>query len=107
MVRSSSSQDPASMDDITRPTAAIEDRYPLAPLQQSMLEESLAHAAAGGRVGLLQLVWDLPEPLDLAAFQRAWGPVADRHPILRTRLVWSGPTEPYQEVVRGARPPFA
>ncbi len=95
------------MHETARPAAAIEDRYPLAPLQQSMLEESLAHAAAGGRVGLLQLIWNLKEPLDLTAFERAWGRVADRHPILRTRLVWSGQLEPFQEVVRGARPPFA
>jgi amino acid adenylation domain-containing protein len=84
----------------------IEDRYPLSPIQQSMLDESLS-AAAGGRVGLLQLVWDLPEPLALGPFERAWQRVADRHPILRTRLAWKGRPEPVQEVVRRVRVPFA
>ena len=81
-----------------------EDCYPLSPIQQSLLDESLA-AAAGGRVNLLQLVWDLPEPLDLEAFERAWEPVVDRHPILRTRLVWTGCPEPFQEVLTRARLP--
>jgi amino acid adenylation domain-containing protein len=84
----------------------IEDGYPLSPLQQSMLVESLS-SAAGGRVGLLQLVWDLPEALDLAAFERAWTRVVERHSILRTRLVWTGCAEPFQEVVRAARLPFS
>ena len=90
--------------DGTMPEA--EDRYPLSPIQRSLLDESLA-AAAGGRVGLLQLVWDLPEPLDLEAFEGAWERVAARHPILRTRLVWTGCPEPCQEVVPRVTPPFA
>jgi amino acid adenylation domain-containing protein len=84
----------------------IEDRYALSPIQQSMLDESLS-AAAGSRIGLLQLVWDLPEALDPGAFEHAWQAVAERHPILRTRLVWRGPGPPFQEVVRRAPPPFA
>ncbi len=84
----------------------IEDRYPLSPIQRSMLDESIS-TAAGGRVGLLQIVWDLPEPLDPAAFEQAWERTVERHPILRTRLVWKGCPEPFQEVVRGVRLPFS
>src|SRR5262245_22857839 len=83
----------------------IEDRYPLSPIQRSMLDESLS-AAAGGRIGLLQLVWDLPEALELGAFEQAWRRVTERHPILRTRLTWTGRSEPFQEVVRYAALPF-
>lgn len=93
------------MDELVWDSEAIEDSYPLSPIQQSMLDESIS-TAAGGRVGLLQLVWDLPEPLDLPTFEEAWKPVVERHPILRTRLVWQGCPEPYQQVVRRARLPF-
>jgi len=84
----------------------VEDRYGLSPIQQSMLNESLS-ARAGARVGLLQLVWDLREPVDVAALQEAWRRTAERHPILRTRLVWGGRSEPCQEVLQHAAPPFA
>jgi microcystin synthetase protein McyB len=83
----------------------IEDSYLLSPIQQSMLDESLS-TTAGERVGLLQLVWDLPESLDLAVFKHAWERTIERHPILRTRLVWRGCPEPFQEVVRCVRLPF-
>ncbi len=71
-----------------------------------MLVESLS-AAAGSRIGLLQIVWGLPEPLDVAVFEEAWERVVERHPILRTQLVWLGCAEPFQEVVRELRLPFA
>ena len=93
------------MYELVRDSDPIEDRYPLSPIQQSMLDESIS-TTAGGRVGLLQLVWDLPEPLDPVAFERAWERTVERHPILRTRLVWKGCPEPFQEVVRGVRLPF-
>ncbi|MDP9122903.1 MAG: condensation domain-containing protein, partial [Acidobacteriota bacterium] len=86
--------------------SGVEDRYALSPIQQTLLDESLS-AQAGSRIGLLQLVWDLLEPLDLEAFERAWGRLAERHPILRTRLALSGRAEPCQEVLRRAPPPFA
>jgi len=88
-----------------RDSDPIEDRYLLSPIQQSMLDESLS-TTAEGRVGLLQLVWDLQEPLDLAVFEQAWKRTVERHPILRTRLVWRGCPEPFQEVVRCVRLPF-
>jgi amino acid adenylation domain-containing protein len=86
--------------------AAREERYALSPIQQSLLDESLA-TAWGERVGLMQVVWDLPEELDLAAFAGAWKLTTARHPILRTRLVWRGGGQPFQEVMRHVRVPQA
>src|ERR1700761_4655820 len=77
---------------------AAVDRYPLSPLQQSMLDECLS-APEGSRIGLLQVICDLPEPIDATAFRSAWQQVAARHPILRTRIARSGQTAALQEVV--------
>ena len=44
------------------------------------------------------------EPLDRAAFQRAWETVIDRHAILRTGLVWDLIAETLQVVRSGVRP---
>jgi non-ribosomal peptide synthetase component F len=84
------------------------DRYALSPLQQSMLDECVA-APAGSRIGLLQVVCDLPEPMDAAAFRKAWNQVASRHAILRTRIVWGGgggQTGACQEIVRRTAVPL-
>ncbi|HZF12689.1 MAG TPA: amino acid adenylation domain-containing protein [Thermoanaerobaculia bacterium] len=79
--------------------------YRLSPLQQAMLQESVA-SPAGAWPGVWRWVWTLPQALDLAAFERAWGRVVERHPIFRTRLLWAGLAEPCQEVVPEARLPF-
>jgi len=45
-----------------------------------------------------QLLCELHEALDVAAFQRAWRCVVARHPTLRTSLRWQDLSEPRQEV---------
>src|SRR5437879_949134 len=76
--------------------ANIEDTYPLSPMQQGMLLNTLLDPGSG--VDIEQLLFELHEPLDVAAFQRAWQCVVARHPVLRTNLRWENLSEPRQEV---------
>lgn len=74
----------------------IEDTYPLSPLQQGMLFNTLLDPGSG--VDIEQLLFELHEALDVTAFQRAWRYVTARHPVLRTNFRWKDLEEPRQEV---------
>jgi natural product biosynthesis luciferase-like monooxygenase protein len=87
----------------TTDAPAIEDSYPLTPLQHGMLLHALGGASPG--VDVEQMVGELNERQDAVAFRLAWGVVAARHAILRTRLSWVG-GEPIQEVLREIETPF-
>jgi amino acid adenylation domain-containing protein/FkbM family methyltransferase len=85
-------------------TEAIEDSYPLSPMQQGMLFHSLYAPQSG--VYLQQLVSALHEDLNVSAFKKAWQRVVERHPILRTSFRWEGLDEPLQEVRRRVSVPW-
>ena len=62
--------------------AAIEDLYPLSPMQHGMLfhrVQSMDDAARSG-VDIEQMVGALREELDVPAFERAWATITARHP---------------------------
>jgi amino acid adenylation domain-containing protein len=81
----------------TTPTArAIEDEYPLSPMQQGMLFNTLLEPDSG--VDIEQVDCTLHEALDVATFKRAWQRVVARHGVLRTSLRWKDVSEPRQEV---------
>jgi len=82
----------------------IEDLYPLSPLQKSLLVHVLA--TPGSRAGFEQKHTTLQGELDIAAFERTWQRVVDRHPILRTGFLTDGMEEPLQAVWKQARLPF-
>src|ERR1700730_12244963 len=75
---------------------AIEDTYPLSPLQQGMLLHTLRDPTSG--VDVVQLVFELHEVLDVANFLLAWRRVAARHSTLRTSFRWEDIEQPQQEV---------
>ena len=83
----------------------IETIYSLSPAQQGMLYDT-ARAPASG-IYIEQLTCTLTGKLDLAAFERAWQCVIDRHAILRTSFVWETSAEPLQVVLRQVKIPFA
>lgn len=74
----------------------IESFYPLSPLQQGMLFETLL--APESEVYFEQFVCTLHGRLDLSAFERAWQRVVARHSALRTTFLWEGVKEPIQIV---------
>jgi amino acid adenylation domain-containing protein len=82
---------------------AIEDVYPLTPMQQGMLFHTLL--APGSGVYFEQLVCRLQAPFDAAAFEQAWQRVVERHSILRTAFVWEGLERPLQVVHQRPRLP--
>ncbi|MEY4509248.1 MAG: hypothetical protein RLZZ450_1370 [Pseudomonadota bacterium] len=80
----------------------IEDVYPLTPLQQGMLFQSLFAPAQQTYVSQLDLtVHDLEVSRFVAAFEAALA----RHPVLRTAFVWQEGAEPLQVVQRAVRLP--
>jgi amino acid adenylation domain-containing protein/non-ribosomal peptide synthase protein (TIGR01720 family) len=79
-----------------RSRPAIEDVYPLTPMQQGMLFHTLLSPGSG--VYFEQLVCRLRAPFDAAAFEQAWQRVLERHSILRTAFVWEGLERPLQVV---------
>ncbi|HVZ73440.1 MAG TPA: MupA/Atu3671 family FMN-dependent luciferase-like monooxygenase [Polyangia bacterium] len=85
-------------------SAQIEDRYPLSPLQTGMLFNRVNAPDTG--VDIVQMVAGLPEAIDAATLERAWGRVAARHATLRTSFSWGGPGEPEQLVAREVVVPF-
>jgi hypothetical protein len=68
----------------------------------------LFHGALGGASGvdIEQLVGDLNEVVDPETFRHAWGAVAAKHAILRTRFAETGREAPVQEVLRAIETPF-
>jgi hypothetical protein len=78
----------------------IERHYPLTPLQQGMLFNSIADVRPG--VEIEQITCAFRETLDPARFRQAWALLVQRHSILRTRFRWRDVEQPRQEVLRDA-----
>jgi amino acid adenylation domain-containing protein/non-ribosomal peptide synthase protein (TIGR01720 family) len=75
---------------------SIEDLYPLAPMQQGLLFETLEAPDSGVYVNQLDL--DLDAAPETAVFERAWNRVIQRHSILRTAFFWRDLARPLQAV---------
>nr|AEU11003.1 NpnC [Nostoc sp. 152] len=76
----------------------IEDIYPLSPMQEGMLFESLYAPDSG--VYLEQMIYTLTGSIDVEAFSQAWQQVVARHSIFRTAFVWESLSQPLQVVYR-------
>ncbi|MFL6261096.1 MAG: amino acid adenylation domain-containing protein [Thermoanaerobaculia bacterium] len=66
---------------------AVEDVYPLSPLQEGMLFHSLANPRSGLYFDQLSGELALGGGFDPTAFRRAWLRVVERHPVLRTAFL--------------------
>jgi amino acid adenylation domain-containing protein/FkbM family methyltransferase len=82
----------------------VESVYYLSPMQEGMLFHSLYAPQSGVYVEQLSCVLD--GVLDLAAFERAWRRVVERHPVLRTGYAWEGLEKPVQVVQRQVEIPL-
>ncbi|MDF1845047.1 MAG: amino acid adenylation domain-containing protein [Rubripirellula sp.] len=80
---------------------AIQSFYPLSPLQEGILYESLANLKSNAYSE--QVTCSLVGRLDSQAFKSAWQEVVNRHAILRTSFVWEEVKEPLQVVHRHAQ----
>ena len=72
------------------------DAFPLSPMQQGMLFQSLSAPKAD--VYVEQLSCSLSGALQVSAFEQAWREVLLRHTVLRTAFAWRGLPEPLQVV---------
>ncbi|HEX6289370.1 MAG TPA: amino acid adenylation domain-containing protein, partial [Herpetosiphonaceae bacterium] len=88
--------DQPTLDRLVGHDRQIEDIYPLSPMQQGMLFHSVY--ASGTGVYVEQVAFRLEGALDLAALQRAWATLVERHAVFRTGFVWQGVSTPLQIV---------
>ncbi|HZD94872.1 MAG TPA: condensation domain-containing protein, partial [Candidatus Sulfotelmatobacter sp.] len=91
--------EPTDLVRALRSYPALEDIYPLSPMQKLFYSME----ASAGQLGYEQWRFVLRGALDTAALRRAWECVIERHPILRTAFVSDGFREPMQ-LVLPARP---
>lgn len=84
------------LDTLGVPATAIEDIYPLAPMQQYLLQHELHDAVPGDFVNQMRMDLDGVDPERL---RQAWQAAMDHHPILRTRFAWAAPLARPMQVV--------
>jgi amino acid adenylation domain-containing protein len=82
----------------------VETFYPLTPLQQGLLFETLLHPSSGAYFN--QMIATLGASTDQVAFQKAWRVAVARHAVLRTSFLWEGIKEPVQVVERAVELPW-
>ena len=82
----------------------IENIYPLSPMQQGMLFHSLYAPNSGAYV--IQVSYELHGSLDIAAFEKAWQDLVNRHGVLRTAFVWEKLEKPLQVVGKQVKCPI-
>ncbi|MGJ5672511.1 MAG: non-ribosomal peptide synthase/polyketide synthase [Nostochopsis sp.] len=76
----------------------IEDIYPLSPMQEGMLFETLYAPDSGAYFQQLSCI--LTGNLDVKIFEQAWQQVVARHSIFRTAFLWESLKQPIQVVYR-------
>ena len=74
----------------------VEESYPLSPMQQGMLFDSLSAREPG--VDVEQIIIRCREDLDPSALKDAWEKIVRLHPVMRTSFRWEGLDEPLQDV---------
>ncbi len=76
----------------------LEDIYPLSPMQEGMLFESLYAPDSG--VYFEQITWAFAGNFNVQAFEQAWQMVVERHSVFRTGFEWESLSQPVQVVYR-------
>ncbi|MEO0770472.1 MAG: condensation domain-containing protein [Cyanobacteria bacterium J06649_4] len=77
-------------------SAAIENMYPLSPMQEGLLFHSLLAPASG--VYVPQVVLTLSGEIAESRLRQAWESAIARHSILRTGFYWEQRDQPFQVV---------
>ncbi|WP_221351969.1 non-ribosomal peptide synthetase [Streptomyces beigongshangae] len=95
--------DQAVVDRVVGDGRAVEDLYPLTPMQAGMLFHSLLDPDSRTYVNQVQLV--LSGVTDPRALAEAWQRTVDANAMLRARPVWRETAEPLQAVLRRAAVP--
>ncbi|WP_258191652.1 non-ribosomal peptide synthase/polyketide synthase, partial [Pseudomonas fluorescens] len=86
------------LDTLPLSTADVEDLYPLSPMQQGMLFQSVYSQDSSDYINQMRV--DV-QGLDVARFQQAWQAAVDSHEILRSSFLWlAGLNQPLQVVYK-------
>lgn len=85
--------------------AAVEDIYPMTPVQQGMVFHSRLDASRS--VYVSTTAWRLRGSFDRSAFERAWQWLVARHPVLRTGFFGDHLARPLQVVMKHVDHPLA
>jgi amino acid adenylation domain-containing protein/non-ribosomal peptide synthase protein (TIGR01720 family) len=96
--------DRETLDRLLAGRNGVEDLYPLSPMQQGILFQSLANP--GSVEYFNQLHCRLNGPLDPELLRAAWQRLVDRHTIFRTEFHWTGLERPLQAVRRSIEVPW-
>ena len=80
----------------------IEAIYPLSPMQEGMLFHSLVEDRTGAYFE--QYCCTYQGSFDVAVFQQAWAQVIERHPVLRTLVMWEREDKALQVVRKEVTP---
>jgi amino acid adenylation domain-containing protein len=74
----------------------VTDIYPLSPLQQDMLFDTVYASKRSAYVAYV--TFRVHGDLHVALFKQAWQKIMERHPVLRTAFVWERVKKPVQVV---------
>ena len=82
----------------------IDDIYPLSPMQEGLLFQSLYEPES--RAYLVQMVCDFTGEMDEDVFRRSWFELCQRHAVLRTSFMYEDLSRPLQVVLKRREPEF-
>ncbi len=91
--------DQAQLDALPLGFEAIEDVFPLTPMQEGLLLHTLLEPGTG--IYFMQDRYSIDSALDVARFDRAWRAVVARHEALRASFCWSAGEQMLQIIHRG------
>ncbi|WP_426811136.1 amino acid adenylation domain-containing protein [Pseudomonas sp. WOUb67] len=94
--------DQAQLDALPIPAGAIEDIYPLSPMQQGMLFHTVFEQGQGEYVNQMRVN---ASGLDIERFKLAWQAMLDRHDVLRAAFV-ANLERPVQVIRKHVELPF-
>ena len=94
----------AKLDQLLKDHPNVIDVYPLSPLQEGMLFQTLLEPEKG--VYFEQITGRISGEIDITRFSNAWQIVLDRHNVLRTSFIWLDVENPLQIVFESARLPI-
>ncbi len=86
-------------------TNEIEDIYPLSPLQEGLLFQSLYEPDS--QAYLIQLTFAFSGPFDVETFRASWNILCQRHAVLRTSFMHEDLARPVQVVLKNRSVEFA
>ena len=92
----------AQLDNLKVPASAIEDIYPLSPMQQGLLVHTLLEPGSG--IYFMQDRYIIDSEIDLPRFTAAWHAVVQRHDALRASFSLDEDGQMLQIIHRDAAP---